>query len=379
MAELSLCMIVRDESEVLARCLESIAPAVDEIVVVDTGSVDDTVEIARSFGARVEPFEWIDDFAAARNRSFELAACPYILWLDADDVVLPAELEKLLDLKPRLEKDVYWMSYDYRQDLFGACTYRLRRDNLVRHRPGLRWRSPVHEFLDHGWEVSSESVDITLSHRPTRAGRERDKGRNLRILEKAVSRPEAEREPWIEPLLAQEYQANGFWAEALAVYEQVEQAGSWADNRSYLYEYMAHCHHALSREEPHRAAEHRGRARLAARKARRLAPGRAEPCLLLGRIEEEEGRLRRAVSWYERALLPLPDGCGPVAPFAYTVAPAERLSSLWRRLGNLPKARHYNEMAIRWHPSDPLLLLTRRALQDPAERSRPSPSRSDPP
>ena len=70
MAKISLCMIVRDEEEVLERCLESIADCVDEIVIVDTGSVDRTKEIAQRFTDKIYDFQWVDDFSAARNFDF---------------------------------------------------------------------------------------------------------------------------------------------------------------------------------------------------------------------------------------------------------------------------------------------------------------------
>ena len=84
---LSVAMIVRDEAKALPACLASIRGLWDELVVVDTGSTDDTVAIARGFGARVETFAWVDDFAAARN--FSLACCTgdWILVLDADEAV----------------------------------------------------------------------------------------------------------------------------------------------------------------------------------------------------------------------------------------------------------------------------------------------------
>ena len=94
-ASVSLTMIVRDEEENLARCLGSVRGLFDEIVVVDTGSVDRTKEIAREFGARVFDFVWIDDFAAARNEALAHATGDYAFWLDADDVVEPDEKEKL--------------------------------------------------------------------------------------------------------------------------------------------------------------------------------------------------------------------------------------------------------------------------------------------
>src|SRR5207248_3630819 len=94
-AKVSLVMIVRDEENHLPPCLESVRGIFDVIVVVDTGSVDRTKEIAVGFGARVFDFAWIDDFAAARNAALSHATGDYAFWLDADDVLDPREREKL--------------------------------------------------------------------------------------------------------------------------------------------------------------------------------------------------------------------------------------------------------------------------------------------
>ena len=104
--ELSLCMIVRDEESRLGRCLESVRDTVDEIVILDTGSADGTKAIARRYTDRVYDYAWKDDFADARNTSFSYASKPFILWLDADDVLDPGEAEKLLALKKRLDERV---------------------------------------------------------------------------------------------------------------------------------------------------------------------------------------------------------------------------------------------------------------------------------
>ena len=82
-------MIVRDEESNLPHCLESVRGLFDEIVIVDTGSRDRTVEIARAFGAQVFDFIWVDDFAAARNAALAHATGDYAFWLDADDVIDP--------------------------------------------------------------------------------------------------------------------------------------------------------------------------------------------------------------------------------------------------------------------------------------------------
>ncbi len=85
MQTLTLCLIARDEAAFLGDCLASVVDVVDEIIVVDTGSVDETVRVARSFGAKVTHFVWIDDFSAARNAAVKEATTPWILVLDADE------------------------------------------------------------------------------------------------------------------------------------------------------------------------------------------------------------------------------------------------------------------------------------------------------
>ena len=103
-ASVSLTMIVKNEQENLPTCLASVEGIFDEIVVVDTGSTDRTKEIAREFGAKVFDFEWIDNFAAARNEALSHATGDYAFWLDADDVVEPEQREKLVALLAGLKR-----------------------------------------------------------------------------------------------------------------------------------------------------------------------------------------------------------------------------------------------------------------------------------
>ena len=95
---ISLCMIVRNEQAHLARCLDSVKPMVDEMVVVDTGSEDRTADLARAFGARVFETRWQNDFSQARNLSLEKARGGWILVLDADEVISARDHGRLRDL-----------------------------------------------------------------------------------------------------------------------------------------------------------------------------------------------------------------------------------------------------------------------------------------
>jgi glycosyltransferase involved in cell wall biosynthesis len=101
MSTISLCMIVCNEENILEKCLSSVIELVDEIIIVDTGSTDKTVKIARKFVDKVYHFQWIDDFAAARNYAESLATCDYIFRFDADCTLQCGDMKKLLEIKSR--------------------------------------------------------------------------------------------------------------------------------------------------------------------------------------------------------------------------------------------------------------------------------------
>lgn len=107
MAALSLCMIVKNEEKHLAKCLSSVKDVVDEIVIVDTGSTDKTLEIVKSFNANIFHFDWINDFSAARNFALSKCTGKWILYLDADEELNPNSVNELLNYKSRTPAGVY--------------------------------------------------------------------------------------------------------------------------------------------------------------------------------------------------------------------------------------------------------------------------------
>ncbi len=113
MPTVSLCMIVKDEEMHIARCLDSIAELVDEIIIVDTGSSDRTVEIVSDYTSKIFSYPWKDDFSDARNFSFSKASMDYCMWMDADDILEETQKEKFLQLKRTLapETDMVMMKY----------------------------------------------------------------------------------------------------------------------------------------------------------------------------------------------------------------------------------------------------------------------------
>ena len=136
MVTISLCMIVRNEEAVLARCLDSVSKAVDEIILVDTGSEDRTKEIAKRYTCHIYDFPWVDDFSAARNFSFSKATMEYCMWLDADDVLLDEDAKALMHLKETLDPSVrvVMLPYQIAFDAEGKPTFSYYRERLIRNR-----------------------------------------------------------------------------------------------------------------------------------------------------------------------------------------------------------------------------------------------------
>ncbi len=142
---LSICLIVKNEAVILARCLESIKPAADEIVVVDTGSEDDTVKIAEQHGARTFTSDWRDDFSYSRNISVEHAQMPWILWLDADDIVPEESIPLINDLKQEMLDKVFGMIVR-NQKPNGTGTEFIQARMFPNH-PSIRFERPIHEQI----------------------------------------------------------------------------------------------------------------------------------------------------------------------------------------------------------------------------------------
>lgn len=144
---ISLCMIVRDEGALLPRCLKSAAPLVDEILVVDTGSSDDTRSKARALGARVLSRDWSDDFAEARNAALAEATGDYVLVLDADEWIERgiggAELRRRIEVGGEEAYTVELVDH-----LDGDGLRRSTRTRLFRNRPEHRFEGAVGERID---------------------------------------------------------------------------------------------------------------------------------------------------------------------------------------------------------------------------------------
>ena len=187
---LSVCMIVRDEEKALPRCLKSLKGVADELIVVDTGSKDDTIAIAKHFGAKIFHFKWCDDFAAARNESLKHATGDWILHVDADEELLPSSIPYLNESMLRSKVLCFLVQCDNGTRCVGQRFYWTGR--LLRRHPKLRYHRPYHETLDASiqdlilgepqWQLAHEPNIVIRHHgyEPSKMPKKWERG--LRIM-----------------------------------------------------------------------------------------------------------------------------------------------------------------------------------------------------
>lgn len=239
MTTIALCMIVRDEERNLADCLRSVEGAVDEIVIVDTGSKDETIAIARTFGARVFEQAWIDDFSAARNRAIDEATSDYALILDADERLEPATCARLRDVVAGA-KDAAGFVFVTRSLMPAGETARwtdTQSTRLFTRRPEHRYEGAIHEQITPAIVRAGGKVvetDLVLVHHgyltdAVQGGQSRAR-RNLSLLEKQAKR--APKDAYVLYNLGCTYKAIGDLASARKALEAAEKADRGTLNRN---------------------------------------------------------------------------------------------------------------------------------------------------
>ena len=349
MVSVSLCMIVKNEEDVLERCLESAAGLADEIIIVDTGSTDRTQEIAARFTDQIFDFPWTDDFAAARNESFSHASMDYCLWLDADDVLLEADRAAFLTLKETLDPAVSVVMAPYHTgfDDSGRVTFSYYRERLIKNRAGMRWEGAVHEAVAPAGQILYG--DFAVIHRKTRPG---DPDRNLRIYEAQLAAGKT-LDPRQQFYYGRELYYHQRYEEALAVLEDFLSEGrGWLENNIDACCLCAYCQDALGRDEAALASLFRTFA---------YDRPRAEVCCEAGRWFLARERYSQAAYWYALALTcPRDDRRGGfVSPDCYGYLPCIQLCVCYSRLGDQERAESFNELAAAYKPDSPAVLHNR--------------------
>lgn len=346
-ATVSLCMIVKDEEQVLARCLASVKELVDEIIIVDTGSSDQTRVIAEKFGAKVYDFEWVDDFAAARNYAFSLATQEYQMWLDADDTLEAKDSLLLLETLRSLDASVdsVTMPYHLGVDDAGKATFSFRRNRIVRRACGFRWHGAVHEYLEVNGKVIH--CEAAVTHKKEKQYTDR----NLQIYRRKEQRGDSfsVRDLYY---FGNELRDNAFYEEAIVYYEKFLATGrGWVEDKINACLKLSDCYLHLHEKE---------RALQALFHTMVYDLPRAEACCRIGNIyyNGDPRRAEQAIFWYKQATqADKPDSTlAFMEPDAWTWLPHLQLCLCYDHLGQYTLAEEHNNLALAYNPTHPSML-----------------------
>lgn len=343
MITISLCMIVKNEEDVLARCLNSLKNIVDEIIIVDTGSTDNTKEIAKKFTNKIFDFEWVDDFSRARNYSFSKATMDYILWLDADDIVLVEDALKIMELKQYFDPtvDIVMMKYNVGFDTTGNVTFSFFRERLSRRSNNYKWFEPVHEYLEISGKIIN--VDICITHKKMHTS---DSNRNLKIYEKILSQGK-ELTPRGQYYYARELKDSGRYDDAIEYFNRfLDSEKGWTEDNIAACGELAKCYSINN--------ENRNSLKAMLRSFEYDSP-RAELCCQIGYYYKNKGNYDLAIFWFELATnLNKPENSwGFIDHDSWGYIPCIELSVCYDKLGNIEEAIKYNNKAAEYKPNNP--------------------------
>lgn len=335
---LGVCLIVKNEEEVLSRCLNCALKFADEIVVVDTGSEDKTVSEAKKFTDKIYFFDWCDDFSAARNFAFSKAESDFVMWLDADDIVEDADCEKIKALIKCADFDAAYLLYA------SACegeepVFFYYRERIFRREKNFLFEGAVHEAVSPSGKLVYSDARILHSK-----VKENEPFRNLKIYQKQIARGISLNERG-KFYYGRELLFNGMYLESAAVLEDFLRGDGWVENKIEACLNLYRAYTALGDGE---------RAQNALLKSLLYAPPRSECCCILGSIFMSNNDVKSAIYWYERAISAnnAADKGGFVNADYCGYIPCMQLCVLYDALGETEKACAFNEKAGGIKPHD---------------------------
>lgn len=354
MITISLCLITKNEEDVIERCINSVKEAVDEIIIVDTGSDDRTVEKAKKYDiVKVYNFKWVEDFAKARNYSFSKATKQYTLWLDADDVLLEEDRNKLIELKKSLDEsiDSVSMNYIYARDSQGNPITSLRRNRLVKRQNNYQWIGKIHEYLDvRGKGFDS---DISVSHFRNKPNGDR----NLRIFEK-MKKDRVVFTPRDMYYYANELSDHKRFDDAIRMYKQfIDTNEGWVEDVKSACAKIADSY--LSKGDEKNEFVY-------ILKSLEYDIPRPDICCRIAYKFMLKNNFEAAIFWYKTAIESKPSANNMAIwdPSTYTWIPYIQMCVCYSRLGQYEVANQYNEKAAEYVPNHASVLHNREFFRD---------------
>ena len=330
-------MIVKNEEDVIARCLESVKDIVDEIIIVDTGSTDQTKEIAQKFTNQIYDFKWVNHFAKARNFSFSKATKDYQMWLDADDIITEEERAKILELKKTLDPttDVVTFKYHTHFDANGNPTLTSTRERLFKRANKFKWNDAIHEYILMSGKIVHS--DIAITHK--KIGSSGD--RNLKIYTSMVEegRTFSPRETYY---YARELMDHGKTEDAIKQFTNfLDDGQGWFEDNIATCFNLCRCYKHLGQ---------RDKLLPILFKSFEYDTPRAEICCEIGYYYKELGDYQKAIFWFELALKLVKNSKGFILNDYWDYTPAIELCVCYSKIGDMAKSYHYHKLSAQFKP-----------------------------
>lgn len=343
----SLAMIVKNEQELLPRCLESVKKFVDEIIIVDTGSTDATKLVAAQFTDKIYDFVWCDDFSKARNFAFSKAKGKYVMWLDADDYVSSDNLKKLLKLKQKLkldDVDAYMLKYETAFDDKGNSTFTYNRERILKNDGTFVWEGAIHEVISPRGRV--ENLDIAIKH--LNSNKVADPKRNLKIYRKLIKSGKV-LTPREQYYYARELYYNGYYKSAINAFTKfLDGKQGWLENNLGAVEMLYFCNLALKNDDKilnilYKSFDYSVRANF---------------LCYLGDYFLQKNKVQQAIFWYESALKCEKNYASGafISEHYYDIYPALQLCVCYYKIGNFEKSKYFNNLVLSLNPQHKIAL-----------------------
>jgi glycosyltransferase involved in cell wall biosynthesis len=296
---ISLCIIARDEADNLKRCIKSYRELVDEIIVIDTGSTDNSIHVAEQFGAKVSCLPWKGDFSHSRNASLDKASSDWILWTDADDIITEENCEKIGKIKDGYDLNCCF-SFMIKNSMDGILGSVFNQIRMFPRDLRIRFRYKVHEqVLPSIEEVGYKThfTDIMVLHTGYSDPEivKRKQMRNMEILKGQLKENED------NPVTVYLYAGNLFdldrFEEAIPYYEKAMQLSGEQKSKMHIYEGSP-----VALADVYERIKDYDNARKWAEKAYKINPNHPQTNFIIGKLDEIECNVDDAIKHFEFVL-----------------------------------------------------------------------------
>lgn len=337
MATISICMIVKNEQNVLKRCLDSLKGLWEELIIVDTGSTDNTKNIARQYTDKIYDFQWVNDFSAARNFAFSLCTQQYIYSVDADEVLDEQNRQKFLLLKQNILPEIEIVQMYYVNHKNENSVYNFQKElrpKLFKRLREFDWIDPIHERIR--LEPIIYDSDIEILHMPEGEHTNRD----LKILIDLAQ----QKKPFSD-MLFKMYARELFKAGSQQQLLQSKPFFVSAFEDNTIGEKRQICQIILSKAALAENDIHSFLKHSISQKAEGIT---SEICCLLGQYFYNQKEFLESISWYQYALdcMPCMDihCCGDTALLGIALC--------FEAIGDMEQYQTYKQLADNWTPPE---------------------------